>query len=52
MYKHLGIDDWLFVALYGAVAMMARLRMTDEKIKGVLFEQKSDKSDQIEQNIF
>ena len=25
MYKHLGIDDWLFVALYGAVAMMAVL---------------------------
>ncbi len=25
MYEHQGIGDWLFVALYGAVAMMAVL---------------------------
>ena len=24
MYKHLGIDDWLFVAIYGAVALSTR----------------------------
>ena len=28
MYKHLGIDDWLFVAIYGAVAMMAVLALS------------------------
>jgi hypothetical protein len=29
MYKHLGIDDWLFVALYGAVALSTRGEIED-----------------------